>query len=122
MRLVRTLIAFCLLTIFAESRSITPMPTTTIPTTLQQPRVFDSIRYKVADNESSQIELVEDSGEEEESVESTAPTTIDPAFLELSRQAFLSLNQGVKPAVVPDEDRRINWLNQHQRQRGEGEY
>lgn len=82
----------------------------------------DSIRYNVAD--SSQMEIqIDDSGEPEDDEEetendlTTLTPTVDPEFLELSRQAFFHLNQGqqyVKPVVQTDEQRRLMWLSQHQ--------
>lgn len=102
-------------------------PTTTtlssLSTTKLRKHEFDSIRYKVSD--SSQVETLDEGDDEEgdESLESTTGNpTVDPKFLELSRQAFFHLNQGeqyIKPVVQTDEDRRLTWLAEHQRRKEE---
>lgn len=134
MRLFHVLILFLLNIIIINARSIM---TTTAPTQISvserptqetaesnQSRV-NSIHYKVSD--SSQVDIqFEDSGEEEHEEDADESTlnspTVDPAFVELSRQAFLRLNQGeqyVKPVVQTDEQRRLVWLTQHQKGRTE---
>ncbi|KAI6189918.1 Bursicon [Aphelenchoides bicaudatus] len=130
MRLLYLIFLLILNLIFVNSRSITPSTTTTVNSlttksshSTVEPK-YDSIRYNVA--ESSQMEIqLDDSGEPEEEDDETEESqeaktltpTVDPAFVELSRQAFLHLNQGqqyVKPVVQTDEQRKLMWLSEHQ--------
>jgi hypothetical protein len=94
-------------------------PTTQVAVRSERPKFNNAIRYKVSD--SSQFEIFDD--EEEDSDESsTSNPTVDPSFAELSRQAFLHLNQGqqyIKPVAQSDEDRRLLWLGDHQRRKDE---
>ncbi|KAI6199778.1 Bursicon [Aphelenchoides besseyi] len=67
-------------------------------------------------------ESADESGDEDE--RSNETTEDRASFMKLSRQAFMQLDHGdefIRPAVQADEQRRLQWLDDHQRHKDERE-
>ncbi|KAI6237047.1 Bursicon [Aphelenchoides besseyi] len=67
-------------------------------------------------------ESADESGDEDE--RSNETTEDRASFMKLSRQAFMQLDHGdefIKPPVQADEQRRLQWLDDHQRHKDERE-